>query len=207
MQEQLSEILGSNVSRETLERFAHYQSLIIKWNPAINLVSKSTIPDLWSRHFLDSAQMFAETNLRSGIWLDIGSGGGFPGLVCAILAAEFSPEFRMHLVESDQRKSIFLSTVARELSLNVEVHATRIEALEPARANVLSARALASLDLLLEFAERHLLEDGTALFSKGETWKNEVVAAKDKWRFECDPIQSYTNEAAAILRISGVSRV
>lgn len=146
-----------NVSRETFEELRAYRSLVRRWTPAINLVSKASVDDLWQRHIADSAQVFAATGAESAqSWVDLGSGGGFPGLVVAVLAKELRPDLRVTLVESDLRKATFLRQAAQALSLSVTVHSVRIESLAPQNADVLSARALAPLSDLLAHAERHL---------------------------------------------------
>ena len=200
------EILAANVSRETLDRLDTYAALLEKWNPKINLVSKSTIPELWTRHLLDSTQVLDQAPTFAH-WVDLGSGGGFPGLVVAILAAETYPEAQFTLIESDQRKCAFLRQVARECGLKPAILAERIESAAPQGADVLSARALASLDLLLGFAERHLKPEGVALLPKGARWKQEVTAAEAHWRFHCEPVPSTTESEAVILKIGGIERV
>lgn len=196
-----------DVSRETLEKLETYVELLKKWNARINLVSKSTIEQVWERHILDSAQVFDLAPRDFQHWVDLGSGGGFPGLVCAILAQERNPEASFTLVESDARKSVFLRTVARELKLSTKVVTERIEKIEPLDADVLSARALADLTVLLEFSSRHMQKSGVALFPKGVNWKNEVQLAEASWFFECEPTNSITEEGAVILRIGGISHV
>lgn len=200
-------LAGLDVSRETLERLEAYDALLNKWNPAINLVSPATLTQLWTRHFLDSAQLFDLAGNREGLWADLGSGGGFPGLVLAILAKEKRPGQKFVLVESDRRKSTFLMTVARELGLAVDVRAQRIEAVEPLQAEVLSARALASLDRLLGFAARHLASSGLAVFPKGASWREELAEAEKNWSFSVQTHPSLTDPEAAILTFSEVSRV
>lgn len=196
-----------DVSRETMERLDQYASLLEKWNPAINLVSKSTVSMLWQRHFHDSAQIYQFRTENTLHWVDLGSGGGFPALVLAILALEFSPDDRFTLVESDLRKVAFLQTVIRELGLNAAAIAERIETAPPMNADILTARALSSLDKLLEYAERHLNPNGVAIFPKGETYKKEVEEAVGSWNFELEEIVSKTNPSGAILKIGGIKRV
>ncbi|MEW9920530.1 16S rRNA (guanine(527)-N(7))-methyltransferase RsmG [Marimonas sp. MJW-29] len=195
-----------NVSRETFAKLDAFVKLVQKWTAKINLISRQSEAELWERHILDSAQLFAlappfET------WVDLGSGGGFPGIVVSILAQEKSRDQRFVLVESDLRKGTFLRTAIRELGLNAKVISGRIEEIEPLNADVLSARALAELDVLLEFAERHLKSGGTALFPKGSLWETEHQKARMRWSYECDPIRSKTNPDAAILKIKDISRV
>ena len=124
----MTEHLGSlTVSRETIDRLSIYANLLEKWNPRINLVSRSTLDDLWSRHIVDSAQLFELAPVTAKHWVDLGSGGGFPGLVIAILAKELRPELEVVLVESDQRKCAFLRTVSRETNCGAVVHSKRVE--------------------------------------------------------------------------------
>lgn len=198
---------GVDVSRETLARLETYDALLRKWNPAINLVARSTLKDAWTRHIEDSAQIFSLMSHSVDHWVDIGSGGGFPGMVIAILAMENSRPGQVTLVESDIRKCTFLHTVARETETNVQIVNQRVEDSDPLGADVLSARALADLSMLLSFAERHLSPDGAALFMKGATWQKEVEAAQRIWRFNHVVAKSKTDNGPAILRISGVSRV
>ncbi|MCV2882100.1 16S rRNA (guanine(527)-N(7))-methyltransferase RsmG [Actibacterium sp. XHP0104] len=202
----MSDLAGLSVSRETFERLKTYESLLHKWNPAINLVAKSTLADAWARHFVDSAQIFQLAPLARH-WADLGSGGGFPGMVIAILAAEHAPDMQVTLVESDQRKATFLRTVAREAGVRANVIAERIEDVPPLGADVLSARALASLDVLLGFAQRHLLPDGVAIFPKGANHQAELTEALANWRFEVQKSNSVTDSNAVILAIKGLSHV
>lgn len=195
-----------NVSRETLDRLKIFEQVLLKWNPKINLVSRNSLEDLWTRHIIDSVQVFRCVPPPKH-WVDMGSGGGLPGVIVAIMAAEESPDTKVTLIESDLRKSAFLRTTARECGANITVISKRIEQAEPQNADVLSARALADLSLLLEFSERHLSSTGTALFPKGANWKKEVDNARQRWRFDLEPITSLTEPDAVVLKIEGVARV
>lgn len=196
-----------DVSRETLERLTELEALLRKWNAAINLVSPQTLSQVWTRHFLDSAQLFGLADPTPSLWGDLGSGGGFPGLVIGILARERWPEMQLVLVESDKRKCAFLLAAIRALDLRASIRAERIEATAPLGAKVLSARALAALPQLLDFAERHLAEDGVALFPKGNRWREEVALAQQSWSFTVETHPSKTEADAVILKIRGVQRV
>lgn len=193
-----------DVSRETSDRLAQYEALVRKWNPRINLIARSTIDQIQDRHIRDSAQLAHLAALAEGHWLDLGSGGGFPGLVAAILNADRPISFG--LVESDQRKATFLRTCVRELGLpRVTVHAMRIESLEPAAADIVSARALAPLADLMSYVSRHLTPGGAAWLLKGENWQAELAEAQRAWRFQHQAVPSQTHEHAAILRITDLS--
>ncbi|MGH1355153.1 MAG: 16S rRNA (guanine(527)-N(7))-methyltransferase RsmG [Thalassovita sp.] len=200
-------MLPFDVSRETMDRLEVYADLLKKWNPKINLVSKATLADLWTRHIVDSAQIYTLAPKNFTHWSDLGSGGGFPGLVCAIIAAERNPTANFTLIESDARKSVFLRTVARETGIKVNVFTDRIERAIPLNADILSARALADLTMLLSFADLHLQESGIALFPKGVNWQKEVEEARKAWFFEYEAITSETESGSIILRIGDISRV
>jgi 16S rRNA (guanine527-N7)-methyltransferase len=199
--------LPLDVSRETLEKLEHYAALLKKWNPRINLVAKSTLDDLWTRHIVDSAQLNQMAPHPVRHWVDLGSGGGFPGLVIAIMALETGSPTNVTLVESDARKSAFLRTVIRETGAKASVITDRVEEIAPLFADVISARALADLPTLLWFVERHLAPSGVALFLKGQAWEKELSAAQEAWKFDHQVAKSITEEGPVILRISGVSRV
>lgn len=195
----------SSVSRETMELLREYEALVLKWTKKINLVSNGDAGQIWDRHIVDSIQVY-DLAPETGDWLDLGSGGGFPGIVCAIIAKERALERRFTLVDSDQRKCAFLRTVARELKLNVKVHASRVEALESQKSAVLSARALGSLKSLLPYMEQHLSPTGTALFPKGVSWREEHAMASEVWSYHLEAVTSTTNSDAIILKIKELSR-
>lgn len=190
----------SDVSRETND-ISLYADLIRKWNRAINLVSPITLDQLEDRHILDSRQL-AEVSLSStGTWVDLGSGGGLPGLVIAILRRDLG----ITLVESDARKCTFLRTVIRDLGLqNVTMLNQRIERVHPMNSQNISARALAPLPLLMSYVDRHLSGSGTAWLMKGRNWRAEVEEARKTWRFDMHVHPSITDPEAAILELSGI---
>ena len=195
-----------DVSRETSDKLTAFAALLEKWNAKINLISRSSVAEVWDRHILDSAQLFALAP-GPGHWVDLGSGGGFPGIVVAILSQGAGTPHSMTMVESDQRKAAFLRTAVRELGLTAKVISDRIEKVPPLGADILSARALADLGTLLTFAERHLRPGGVALFPKGENWRKEHETAQSLWSYTCEPITSRTNSAAAVLKIKDIARV
>lgn len=196
-----------DVSRETYDKLQAFQALVEKWNPTINLISKSQIADLWQRHILDSAQLMEFCPITALSWCDLGSGGGFPGLVVAVIAAERMPHLKITLVESDRRKAVFLGQAARELGLTVSVETQRIEALAPQNASVVSARALAPLSDLLPHTLRHMCSAGVAIFPKGSTSEQELDTARRDWNFEVTEIQSRLATDAKILILREISHV
>ena len=138
-------------------------------------------------------------------WVDIGSGGGLPGLVVAILAKELNPKLRVTLIESEQRKAVFLRTVVRELQLNATVQAKRIEAVGPLKADVISARALADLNDLLRLPHPFMSQNTQCLFMKGKNWSKEVKEAEKSWQFQAERFISKTNHEAVILSVRNVT--
>lgn len=198
---------GVDVSRETFDALKAYESLVQRWNPAINLVSKASANSLWQRHIFDSAQIFSLCPPSALSWADLGSGGGFPGLVVAILAKELKPDLRVTLVESDLRKATFLRQAAQTLGVPVTVLSKRIEALEPMNIDVLSARALAPLVTLLGYVETHLQPAGTTIFPKGARFQDEIAEAQKVWAFDIDIKPSLSEAEAAILVIRNIHRV
>ena len=196
-----------DVSRETIAQLAQFERLLRKWNPAINLVSRATLGDLWHRHFADSAQIYQHVDEKHTSWLDFGSGAGFPGLVVAVLAKENRPDLAVTLVESDHRKAAFLLTVANTLGLNVSVKIGRIEEMGGESADVISARAVASLEQLLIWAHPHAHDSTVLLFPKGISYESELTAARKHWHIEAKVIPSVTDSGAVILRIEDFERV
>ena len=189
------------VSRETLGRLDAYAALLAKWNPAINLVAKSTLADAWGRHFADSAQLFPLLPAGARVLVDLGSGAGFPGLVLAILGV---PE--VHLVESDTRKAAFLREVARVTGAPATVHAVRIEAAPALQADVVTARALAELSDLLPWAARFLKPGGACLFPKGRSAAGELTRIGDSWTMRVEEFPSRTDADATVLRLTEIAR-
>ncbi len=193
----------ANVSRETLRKLELYAALLVKWQKAINLVGKSTLPDLWRRHMLDSYQLinFVRPDDIS-VWLDFGSGAGFPALVLAIAGIG-----DMHVVESDGRKCRFMQEVARQTETKITVHNCRIENVEPFPADIISARALTSLEGLLDYAEPFTTEKTQFLFLKGQDVDAELTKATKCWNMSLDKHQSLSSEKGCILHLKQLSRI
>ena len=192
-----------SVSRETEDKLKCYADLLIKWNKAINLVSKNTLPDLWIRHFLDSAQLIkylSETEHKKTI-VDFGSGAGFPALVLAILGAG-----EVHAMESDLKKSMFLREVSRETDAGLIVHNNRIEKVEPFAVDVFTARAFAPLSKILDFSQSFLnaskgKKDPEFLLLKGRNVDEELTEAEKKWTMKVSRYNSLSDDDAAILNL------
>lgn len=192
-----------DVSRETLAALEAYAALLEKWNRRINLVGRETLPDLWRRHFLDSAQLLPllpdPPAGRSRVIADLGSGAGFPGLVLAILGAG-----ELHLIESDRKKCAFLREAARAAGVGVEIHAQRIEEVEGLQADVVTARALAPLEKLVAYARPLLRPGGLALFLKGRGAEEELTALGGPATMAVGRTPSRSDDAGVILSIEGL---
>jgi 16S rRNA (guanine527-N7)-methyltransferase len=194
------------VSRETFDNLEAFEKMFRTWAGRINLVAPSTLDDVWSRHVLDSAQLIplAEGANR---WLDLGSGGGFPGLVIAFLLKERS-DGHIDLVESNRKKAGFLQAVIGEFSLPARVHAHRIDDKINglAQPEVVSARALAPLPLLLRLAFPWLSTGAIGLLHKGRDYRQEIRESTPLWRYDLVEHRSKVDTDSVILEISNLTR-
>lgn len=192
------------VSRETTAKLERYAALLFEWQQKMNLVGPSTLADVWQRHFRDSAQLAI---LPPGFghkprWLDIGAGGGFPGLVLAALGAG-----EIHLVESIAKKCRFLQSVADELSLSdAIIHNVRVEALPRFRADVITARACANLAQLFDWGLRFAASSTCWLLPKGATVEEELEQARQRFVFDAELVPSRTDERGRIVVAREVRR-
>jgi 16S rRNA (guanine527-N7)-methyltransferase len=193
-----------NVSRETLNGFYEYETLLSKWNEKINLVSKNTLVDIWERHFLDSGQIIKHVEASGKRWVDVGSGAGFPGLVVALLLRDRKIDCDLVLVEKNPKKGFFLNEVIRKLNLSVEVVNDNIDNLEPLNADILTARAFSELNNLIEIAFRHRKKEGICLFLKGENYRIELDKTLNYWFFDYDIIDSLSSSSGKIIRVKKI---
>lgn len=203
-----------DVSRETLERLDQFTELLLAWQPRINLVSPSSLSSLWTRHIADSLQLLelvgppAGAGRNGGVWLDLGSGAGFPGLVIACALAGI-PGARVHLVESNLKKAAFLREVVRETKVPATVHAARIETMAfgpGATVDYVTARALAPLPELLEMIAPFLKKGAKALLLKGQNLGTELTEATKTWHIEANAVPSKTSKAGRILIVYALSK-
>jgi len=186
-----------SVSRETIGKLTAYLALMAKWQPRINLVSSATLGDAWRRHILDSAQLASFLPENGAHILDVGSGAGFPGLVLSIMT-----DNKVTLVESDQRKSVFLQTVIRELGLTANVRNERIEAMQAIGASIVTARALASIERLLQLLSRQLFSVERCLFLKGASLQEELTTLQSYPNIGYRIHPSVTSQDGAILELN-----
>ncbi len=196
------------IPSETLARLDRYVAALLQWQATTNLVAPSTLPELWSRHIADSLQLLP---LAPGVrhWVDLGSGGGFPGLVVACAIAD-RPGAMVHLVESNLKKAAFLREAVRLTGAPARVHAVRIEDLvdhfaEPVE--IVTARALAPLENLVESAYPLLSRGAQALFLKGRDVEAELTKASKCWTIDAELIESVTDSSGRIVRVRSVERL
>ncbi|TPM26067.1 16S rRNA (guanine(527)-N(7))-methyltransferase RsmG [Mesorhizobium sp. B2-3-4] len=195
------------VSRETFDRLVAFDAMFQKWNRSINLVAQSTSGDVWQRHILDSAQL-ARIEPDARQWVDIGSGGGFPGLVMAFLLTE-RPAASIDLVESNRKKASFLQTVIGQFGLPARVVARRIEDSHAfvSTPQIVTARALAPLSVLLDLSAPWLSAGARALFHKGRDYRAEVQESVNRWTFDLVEHPSVTDASGVILELSDLRSV
>jgi 16S rRNA (guanine527-N7)-methyltransferase len=189
------------VSRETTDLLERYGQELMLWQARINLVSPASVPELWLRHFLDSAQLFSlAPDARR--WCDLGSGGGLPGMVLACILRD-KPGGQIHLVESNNKKAAFLRHLAVTLDVPAVVHADRIEQVVSrlGPVDVVTARALASLDALLGYTRSLLISGTIGLFPKGRDVEAELTEARQCWHFKSTLFESCTSSDARIVEI------
>lgn len=182
-------------------RLERYVELLVEWNEKINLVSANTLPDVWTRHILDSAQLIKYLPSQKAVIADMGSGAGFPGMVLAIMTSH-----EIHLIESIGKKAHFLSEVAADLKLNIIVHQERIEEISDLRADVVTARALKALPEALKYANILIKKDSFCLFLKGQKVDTELTEASKCWNFAFDKFPSLSGDSGCVLKIRNLSR-
>ena len=193
-----------NVSRETLNGFCEFETLLYKWNKKINLVSKNTLVDIWGRHFLDSGQIINHVDAFGKMWVDVGAGAGFPGLVVALLLRDRKVDCDLTLVEKNTKKVFFLNEVIRNLNLKVKVVNNSIGLIEPLNADILTARAFSELKDLIQIAHQHRNKKGICLFLKGENYRFELDKTLNYWFFDYDVVESLSNPSGKIIRVKKI---
>jgi 16S rRNA (guanine527-N7)-methyltransferase len=187
------------VSYETIHRLNTYKEMLISWNEKFNLISESTIPQIWTRHFLDSAQLMEFIPAQAATIADMGAGAGFPGLVLAIMAQGQNKPLQLHAIEATGKKADFLQAVVNELKLKVTIRRERVEAIKDLRADIVTARALKALPELLKYANRLIHKDSICLFLKGKSLKEELTEAKKNWTFQSEIHPSKSSDSGSIL--------
>ena len=189
--------LEKNVSCETLEKLKKYEALLKKWQKAINLVSKNTIENTWERHILDSLQLIDYLPKDKDVSIvDLGSGGGFPPLVLAIAGYT-----NVSAIESDERKCLFMAEVAKQTETKINIINKRIEKVNNLKADIVTSRALAKIDLLLNLSKNITKKETKYLFLKGKTAEEEIKKAQEQFDFQAQTFKSMTSNEAKVVKI------
>jgi 16S rRNA (guanine527-N7)-methyltransferase len=196
----------TGVSRETLARLKAFVGLLTDWNTRHNLVSRTSLEDVWRRHVWDSAQLCPLIPASTKSLVDLGSGAGFPGLVLAILLRE-RPGFRPIFYEATRKKCEFLRSAAERAGVAAEVRCMRIEEASPEIVDVVTARACAPLSKLLTYAEAFQGPQTTNLFLKGQSVEGELTEATKCWKLQVVRHPSQTDSSGTILEIRELARV
>lgn len=196
-----------HVSRETFNKFEIFIEVLLKWQKSVNLISNSTINTIWKRHFLDSAQLYTYSQDIKGNILDIGSGAGFPGMILAMMGNN-----NVNLIESDQKKCIFMREVARLTNTKVKIYNCRIEDLDYMKPELIISRALAPLSKLIEYVDNHMnknIEENKVtpklLFLKGKNYNNEIYDLLKIKKLEIDIFPSITDDFGKVLYIKNIN--
>ncbi|PCH51121.1 MAG: 16S rRNA (guanine(527)-N(7))-methyltransferase RsmG [Hyphomicrobiales bacterium] len=194
-----------------LEKLSTYHRILVQWQKKTNLVAPSTLQFFWQRHVADSLQILA-LYPKIKYWTDIGSGGGFPGLILAIILGHqyLEPDScNVNLVESIQKKCVFLRKVANETNAAAKIHVKRIESASKQfeEAEAVSARALASLEKLLNLTEGHIIGPRFAAFHKGRDYQREIEECNGKWNFDLVVHKSKIDVESVILEVRNAVRI
>ena len=202
----------TKASDSAIDHFKTYLELLRHWQKKINLVGATTMEAPWRRHFLDCAQLYPLLTKKAGTVVDLGSGAGFPALVLAILdAGQHSPKHsdqrKYHLIESDKRKCVFLHEINRLAGSPVVIHNLREENYTGPMADIVTARACASLNALLALSANLLKRDGWGLFLKGAKYQDELTLAKKDWNISVRRYASQTNSKSMILQVENIVRI
>lgn len=206
MHSTISDFTGRvDVSRETLAQLQVYAELLAKWQPAQNLISNSTVDDMWRRHFLDSAQMYAPIRARYGDkelnFMDIGSGAGFPGLVLSIMGLG-----KAHMVESNNKKCIFMGHVSRDASADSVILNKRIEELDDFPLDFITSRACATISQLLDWSGKFIKPHTELWLLKGTIVDDELTEALKSWNMKSERYPSLSDETGCILRLYDIKK-
>lgn len=202
----INQIEKIDVSRETYTGLETFQNMVLEWNNKFNLISKSSAEDIWNRHILDSLQLLKFINDKAEKLYDFGSGAGFPGMVLAIAIKDIFPNLKVSLMESIRKKTTFLNEVKTKLNLDVDIYNERVENLKLPKADIITSRAMASLEKLLNYAYPFCKKETELLFLKGKTWEDEIKTALIKWKFDYEAFESITDKDGKILFIKNIRR-
>ena len=201
------ELSQYNVSRETVQKLHEFVELLTSWNQKMNLVSRNSLDCVWERHVLDSVQLIKYIPTSITHLLDIGSGSGFPAVVLAILMQEKIPEAKVTMVESIAKKTMYLKDVCGKLNLdNANIINSRVESISMPAADIITARAVASLDILCGYTAKIGSNKTESLFLKGRSYETELAEAQKNWKFDLQVCPNKYCDDGVILKLSKLGK-
>lgn len=195
-----------SVSCETMELLTIYHGLLVEWQSKFNLVSNSSLQQAWNRHFEDSVQLYEYIPQNAVSLIDFGSGAGFPAMVLAIIAKEKTPYLNFTLVESIKKKTLYLNEVALKTGVSVNIINDRIENIKKQKYDVITSRAMTSLNDLLKYAYPFCHKQTVCIFPKGKNYSSELAEAHKTWKFKCDIKQSKVSDEGKILIVTDIQK-
>lgn len=195
-----------SVSCETMELLTVYHDLLVEWQSKFNLVSNSSLQYAWNRHFEDSVQLYEYIPKNAVNLIDFGSGAGFPAMVLAIIAKDKTPYLNFTLVESIKKKTLYLNEVALKTGVSVNIINDRIENIKKQKYDVITSRAMTSLNDLLKYAYPFCHKQTVCIFPKGKNYSSELAEAHKTWKFKCDIKQSKVSDEGKILIITDIQK-
>ena len=195
-----------SVSCETMELLNVYHDLLVEWQSKFNLVSNSSLQYAWNRHFEDSVQLYEYIPKNTVSLIDFGSGAGFPAMVLAIIAKEKTPYLNFTLVESIKKKTLYLNEVALKTGVSVNIINDRIENIKKQKYDVITSRAMTSLNDLLKYAYPFCHKQTVCIFPKGKNYSSELAEAHKTWKFKCDIKQSKVSDEGKILIVTDIQK-
>jgi len=200
------EFIGAtDASADVMARMDAFLAILTDWNSRMNLVGPSALAEFWGRHAFDSAQLL-KLAPDARIWADLGAGAGFPGIILAIFLKDCEGA-RVHLIESMAKRCAFLRSVSIDLGLPTLIHNSRAESLQLSPVEVVTARALAPMPRLLEYAQPLLRGSAVGLFLKGRDVEKELEEARKSWRFDVSLSPSASDPEGRIVSLKRLSRV
>ena len=202
------ELQKYNVSRETIQKLNDFVEILREWNEKMNLVSKNSLENVWERHVFDSLQLIEYLPAETKNLVDIGSGAGFPGIVLAIVMQEKFPAAKITLVESITKKTVYLNDVCQKLGLaNTKIENNRVENIVFKSVDVITARAVAALDILCGYVYKIGGKNTEMLFLKGQTYTREDMVARQKWRYEANVYPNKYAEGGVVMKLRNLRKI
>ena len=197
----------TQVSRETITSLVKYENYLIKSNKTLNLIGKSTINEIWLRHFLDSSQVIDFIDKNTGSLIDLGSGAGFPGLIIAILAKDRKIHLKVKLIEKSPKKASFLKEIVNYLNLNVEVlNINAFTQPKKLEADLIVARAFKPLKIILQFLDKNTENWKKVFLFLGKTGQDELLQASKSWHIKYKQRMSVTSNDSIVIEINKLTK-